>query len=357
MNPTLNINLAKLKYNADYLVDMCRQYNINVAFVTKVFCADRQMVDVLTQSGCQYLADSRLENILSYPKSAKPTMMLRLPSLTQVRDVVAACDISLNSSKEVIIALDKAAKAINKIHQIILMIDLGDLREGILFSDTAAIDSFVSLALSLKNIKLIGIGTNLTCYGSVIPTTTNANQLVQISKYIELKYNIQLQLISGGNSSSLHLMRQGLIPRQITNLRLGESLVLGVETAYCKPIDDMFNDVVTVSAQVIEAFNKPSHPIGEINVNAFGEKVSYIDKGIMKRLILAIGRQDIDSDGLTPIDSNISIIGSSSDHLLLDGTNTNYKVGDVIIFRLNYSATLRAFTSKYLQRNYITDQA
>lgn len=353
MKPTLNINLFKLKHNAEHLVNLCGKYNIEVAFVTKVFSADSRMVEVLINSNCAYLADSRVENITFYPKSSLQTMMLRLPTVSDVNEVVNNCDISLNSSNNVIIALNKAAKAANKVHKIILMIDLGDLREGIMYNDTAAIDSFVSLALSLSNIKLIGIGTNLTCYGSVIPTTTNANQLVQVAKYIEIKYNINLQIISGGNSSSLYLMQQGLLPRQINNLRLGESLVLGVETAYCKKINGMYDDVVTISAEVIEAFNKPSHPIGEIGVNAFGEKIVYQDKGIMKRLILSMGRQDVDSDGLTPLDDKLQIIGSSSDHLIIDATDTQYKVGDIITFKLNYSATLRAFTSKYVQRKYI----
>ncbi|HPG92820.1 MAG TPA: alanine/ornithine racemase family PLP-dependent enzyme, partial [Clostridia bacterium] len=341
MNPTLNINLTKLKTNAETLVKKLSGKNITTAFVTKVFCADKKMVDVLEKTDCAFLADSRIENLIKYGETKKQKMLLRLPSVSEAKRVVRYSDISYNSSSETVIALNKAAAEQNKIHKILLMMDLGDLREGIFFRDANLIDNFVVTVNNCRNIRLAGIGTNITCYGGVLPTQENMGILLDIAKHIEEKYKLKLDIISGGNSSSILFLDSGNMPKEINNLRLGESLVLGVETAKGSRIANTFDDVVTLTAEIIELYVKPSYPIGEQTVNAFGEKGEYIDIGDRKRGILAVGRQDVDFIGLIPLDEKLTIIGASSDHLLVDFTDTkkNYKVGDTVTFKLKYGAT------------------
>ena len=75
------------------------------------------------------------------------------------------------------------------------------------------------------------------------------------------------------------------------------------------------------------------------------------DQGSVSQCILAIGRQDIDPAGLTP-QSGISILGASSDHLIVDSGNysNRMRVGAEIPFQLNYSALLRAMTSPYVNK-------
>ena len=73
---------------------------------------------------------------------------------------------------------------------------------------------------------------------------------------------------------------------------------------------------------------------------------------IMRRAIVAVGRQDVDTDSLQPRDPQIEILGGSSDHLLLDLTHctTVYQVGDRIQFTLGYGSMLKAFTSPYVEK-------
>ena len=101
---------------------------------------------------------------------------------------------------------------------------------------------------------------------------------------------------------------------------------------------------------MVESKVKPSYPIGKIGVNAFGQTVEYTDKGDRLRAIAAVGQQDIDCGGLTPLTPGMEVFGASSDHLLLDVTGCPVQVGDIIRFKVDYSAALRAFTSPYVEK-------
>lgn len=348
--PCVEISLYKIKHNTEKLVGLCKKYKINVAGVTKVFCGEPQIAKIMIDGGVQILADSRIENLIKLKDINIPKMLLRLPMISQAGEVVRYSDISLNSELKTIKELSKKAVELNRKHKIILMVDLGDLREGIFDEDE--IFKVVREILKLEGIELMGIGTNLTCYGGVIPKNENLSRLVKIKKNIEEKFNIRLDVLSGGNSSSLYLLETGEIPQEINQLRLGESIVLGRETAYGKTIKDTFDDCFKLIVEIIEIKEKPSVPIGEIGMDAFGNKPTFIDKGIIKRAICAIGKQDIDLGDIIPYDKYIEILGESSDHLILDITKSenNYDVGDKIEFKLTYGGILKVMTSEYVAK-------
>ncbi|MCL2855630.1 MAG: alanine/ornithine racemase family PLP-dependent enzyme [Defluviitaleaceae bacterium] len=351
MNPKLIVDLKKLEHNGRFLADLCQSHGISVAAVTKVFCAHPQMVQVLAKLPIDYFADSRLENIMAYPKGiTQKTMLLRLPSPGQAKQVVKFCDISLNTEIFTLSKLDEAAKTLGKTHGIVIMVDLGDLREGIFFEHMQKIRDTANFALSRKNLELVGIGTNLTCYGGVLPTAENLGKLSQITEDLRKQPGVYLPIISGGNSSGLYLLEKGQMPASINNLRLGEAIVCGKETAFGQPFPGLKTDVITLHAQIIEIQQKPSKPFGSTNINAFGEAVTFKDKGVQKRMILAVGRQDIGAGDIVCHDTGIEIIGSSSDHLIVDATNSNqdYHIGDELTFSLSYGAILAGFTSKYV---------
>lgn len=356
MYPRLVIDLNKIQNNLDKTIEMVKdKAGCSLMIVTKGYCADEEVYKLLDASNIDYLADSRVQNLKKYVKSKKEKVLLRLPMGSEADDVVRYADISLNSELSTIKKLDEAARKQEKIHKIVLMIDLGDLREGIFFKNEDEIYFTVEEILKLNNVKLVGMGVNLTCYGAVIPKRDNLTQLINIANDIEQKYNLKFEIISGGNSSSLHLIDKNELPEGITNLRVGEAFLLGDETAYSQVLDGFYDDAFVLEAEIIELKEKQSVPIGETGVDAFGNRPVYEDRGIIKRAILAVGKQDVDSDNLHPIDSNIDILGGSSDHLILDVTKSDkeYKVGDVIQFKLAYSSLLRSTTSAYVDRTYV----
>jgi len=354
MYPRLVIDLKKVKNNLDRITEMVKGSGSSLMIVTKGYSADMEIFKILDGSDIDYLADSRIQNLKKYEGAKKERVLLRLPMNSETDEVVKYADISLNSELKTIKNLNESAKRQNKIHKILLMIDLGDLREGIFFKNEDEIYHTVEEILNLKNIELFGLGVNLTCYGAVIPKSDNLSILVEIARKIEKKFDIKLQMISGGNSSSIYLIGRKELTEGINNLRVGEAFLLGGETAYSQKLEGFYDDAFTLEAEIVELKEKQSVPIGETGVDAFGNKPVYEDRGIIKRAIIAVGRQDVDPDALHPIDSKIDILGASSDHLILDISKSDmkYKVGDIVNFKLSYSSLLRATTSGYVDRVY-----
>lgn len=350
MYPRVIINAEKYRHNVRYLLELCHEKGLKMMAVSKVFCADHNLVQILIDEKVDYIADSRIINLASI-KTDIPKVLLRLPSLGEVVEVVKHSDISLNSELSTIIALNDAAKSIGIKHGVIIMIDLGDLREGIF--DLNELYVLLEKSKKLSNISIKGIGVNLTCYGGVIPTPDVLQRLVDIKENVEKKYGIELDIISGGNSSNIELLENDKIPHGINNIRLGESLILGRETAFGNFIDNTYDDVVLLEADIIEVKDKPSVPIGQIGMNAFGKIPTFEDKGVRRRAILAIGKQDVDYTELIPFD-RVNLIGASSDHIIVDVTDSvnAYEVGDTMIFKLTYSSVLSLMTSKYVRKTY-----
>lgn len=361
MYPKLVVNLKKLEDNLNAVATITKDHGkCSLMIVTKGLCADLEMVKmVASNQKVDFLADSRVKNIATYAdivrKAGKKTVLLRIPMHAEVADVVKYVDLSFNSEISTIRLLNEEAAKAGVVHNILLMIDLGDLREGIFFQNEDLIYEAVEEVLKMDNINLYGIGVNLTCYGAIIPKNENLSQLVAIGRKLEEKYGIKLEMISGGNSSSIYLVDKGELPEGINNLRLGESFLLGNDTAYETKLPGTVGDALILQAQIVELKEKPSLPIGEVGVDAFGEKPYYEDRGIMKRAIIAIGKQDTDLGSMTPVDSQIEIMGGSSDHIILDVTHCDkeYKVGDIVEFELGYGGMLKTSTSPYVEREYV----
>lgn len=354
MYPKLIIDLKKLRENLDWLTGECHSIGIKVAVVTKVFCADPEICAVIEESDADGFADSRLQN-LKIIETHKPKQLLRIAMQSEAEDVVRFADISMQSGIETIRMLGAAAEKLRKKHKIILMIDMGDLREGIFFRNEDRIFETAEAIIAEPWLEFFGVGVNLTCYGGIIPDEENVGGLVKFADLLREKYNIPLPIVSGGNSSMMTMLKEHRIPKGVTQLRLGESFVLGNNTETGLPMDELNTDCFVLEAELVEVQPKPSKPIGTSGLNAFGERVTFEDRGPMLRGILAIGRQDVNPDGLTPIDPGVEIIGASSDHLLVNlNRSPNYKVGDTIRFIPDYGALLKLCTAeKYVAREYV----
>ena len=369
MYPKLVIDLKKLKNNIEQIARIAKKEAgcTTLAIVTKGHCADPEIIKIIAENpDVDIIADSRIENIKKYftiietnpagkMPGGKKTMLLRIPMQTELADVAAYVDICQISEIETIRLLNKEAVEKNATVDILLMIDMGDLREGLMFTEREKIHETVSEILSFSNVKLCGISVNMNCYGAIIPQEENLSEFVSIAREIEERHGITMDIVSGGNSGTIYLAEAGKLPEGITNIRIGEGYLQGTESSYAGNVSGAFQDAFTLEAEIVELQIKPSLPIGESGVDAFGHVPYYEDKGMMKRAIIAVGKQDVELDSMTPLDEKIEIMGGSSDHIILDVTNSDYeyKVGDIVAFRLGYSGMLRATTSCYVSRQYI----
>jgi len=352
MKSVLEVNLNKLTHNAEKIVEVCKQNGVSVMGVTKGFGALSPIAEALIKGGVDHLADARIENIIKLKDSPIKKVLLRMPALSEIKEVVKYADVSLNSEIETIKALSNEAEVQNTVHKIILMVDVGELREGIL--PEAVLDT-VKRIRSLKGISIYGVGTTLTCISGVLPDAENLGVLAAMADTIEKLLKYPLQIVSGGNSSSYILVENESMPKRINNLRLGEALLLGRETAYGHRISGTCDDAFILKAEIVELKEKPSLPKGEIGMDAFGKTPKFEDKGDMKRALLAIGIQDIEPDTLIPVDEDVEIIGGSSDYIALDLTHCkkSYVVGDHIEFKLSYGGIMRLFTSEFVVKRMV----
>lgn len=348
--PRLEIDLEKIHHNALTLVARLREHGISVTGVTKAPLGSADIANTLLQAGCSGLGDSRMENIERMRKMNVGAMitLIRSPMLSQVEQVVRFADVSFNTELEVIRKLSSVAQKANRTHGIVLMVELGDLREGIMPDH---LEDAVREVLRLPNLSLKGIGGNLACRSGVSPDSRNMGELSSLADSIERTFGVILSTISGGNSANLNWALSGASTGRINNLRLGEALLLGREPLHRQPIKDLHTDAITLVAEVIESKRKPTRPWGEIAQSAFGEVPPGDDNGSITQSILAIGHQDIDPSGIEP-PPGIEILGASSDHLVVDSSNYHNRLsaGTQIPFQLNYSALLRAMTSPFVTK-------
>jgi predicted amino acid racemase len=348
--PRIEIDLEKISHNAKTLRELYASKSIGIIGVTKVVCGDPAVAEVLVKTGIDTLADSRIINIVRMRQAGIQAqfVLLRTPAPSQAESAVKYADISLNSEISVIKKLSMCAVENNVTHKIILMVELGDLREGLM---PAVLGETVELVNSQKGIILAGIGTNLACFGGVKPDKEKIEHLSSLAGDIEDKFGMTLEFVSGGNSANYDWFMSTEDMGRINNLRLGESIYLGGETLYRKPIPGLFTDAFKLVAEVIESKVKPSKPYGDICQDAFGNVPEFPDRGQIRRVILGIGLQDVLVAGLAPC-MDIDILGASSDHIIIDAKEMDLKVGDEVEFNLNYGALLSSMTSPYVAKSY-----
>ena len=346
--PTLTIDLGKVRENARSVVE--RLPGISVVAVTKVTCGSPQVGRAMLAGGARALGESRLENAerLREAGLTAPIWLLRSPPPELAGETVQLTDVSLQSELETMVALENAAAAAGRRHAIVAMVDLGDLREGML---PDALPAFLERVNAMDHIDIAGIGVNLTCYGAIVPDEDNLGRLAQLGAQSEKQLGRPL-LISGGNSGSIDMAVSGRMPKAVNTLRVGETILLGVDTLTREPTLSLHLDAFTVSAPVIECFVKPSLPQGTSAQDAFGNFPTFTDRGERRRAICALGRQDAPPEGLAPVDPRVVVRGASSDHLILDveAMERPPALGEALTFVPTYAATLQLFTSPYVHK-------
>jgi ornithine racemase len=348
--PTLTVDLSKVRDNARRVVDSLG--GIEVVGVTKVACGSPEVGAALLEGGAVALGESRLENAarLRAAGIAAPIWLLRAPAPGLAGDVVRLCEVSLESEPETVRALDDAAGRQRRRHGVVAMVELGDLREGMMPDDLPA---FASAVEGLEHVDLLGVGVNLTCYGAVCPSPLNLGRLAKLAAAVERQLGRPLRFVSGGNSGSLGMAFAGQMPPAVNTLRIGESILLGVDTLTREPLAlGLHLDAFMVQAPVIECLVKPSLPDGDPGQDAFGLRPVFVDRGLRRRAICALGRQDAPPQGLVPLDPRVEVLGASSDHLLLDVHDVERPpaLGDPLTFVPNYGAVLQLCTSPYVTK-------
>lgn len=350
----ITLNIDKLKNNFQFLDNLFKKRGIQWSVVTKMLCGHKEFLTELLKLDIQQASDSRVSN-LKVIKNINPyieTIYIKPPAKRAIPSVVKYADISMNTEISTIKMISAEAVKQGKTHKVIIMLEMGELREGVLHENFV---NFYEQVFELPNIEVIGIGTNLNCMYGVLPSHDKLIQLSLYKQLIEAKFNRKIKYISGGSSVTIPLIFKKLLPQGVNHFRVGETLYLGTDVYNDSVIEGMEIDLFQFYAQIIELKNKPSVPIGELGTNLEGESIEFSEDmdGLNScRAILDVGLLDVDRQHIQPTDKNINVVGVSSDVTVIDlGTNEKgYKIGDFIEFKMDYTAVLKLLNSRYVDK-------
>jgi predicted amino acid racemase len=354
----VTIDLNKLRHNINIIKGWMKQHGATWTVVTKVLCGHTDVLRALQLLGVRSMGDSRLANLRAIEKIIPgfESWYLRVSDMSSVKEVVGVADVSLNSEISVINALNAEARNGEKTHRVVIMIELGDLREGIL---PGSLVDFYKRVFELSNIEVIGIGANLGCLAGAVPSVDQFMQLALYRELLELKFRHTLPMISGGSSAVLPLLLDGQLPKSINHFRVGEAIFLGTDLVNGGTLPELRDDAIVLEAEIAEIKEKGLVPLSEtasmtpFEGNRRGIDLSPGQRGY--RAIVSVGQLDTDIAGLTPVDPSYQIAGASSDVTVVNiGEEPGgLKVGKTIKFRPNYAALLRLMSGKYVAKEVI----
>lgn len=350
----LKLYKDKLKDNFDFLQEQFRENGVAWGVVSKLLCGNELYLKELIDLGVREIHDSRISNLAKI-KEINPevqTVYIKPSSKRNLAQMVRYADVSLNSELDTIRWISEEAGRQGKTHKVIIMVETGDLREGVMGDHLI---DFYAQVFELPHMEIIGLGTNLNCLNGIMPSADKLIQLCLYKQIIELKFNKKIPWVSAGTSVTLPLMFNKQLPKGVNHFRIGETLYFGLDLFEEKVIEGMHGDVFKLYTEIIEMQEKPLLPSGILAANPQGETVE-IDQSLYGqssfRAILDIGLLDVDPKYLIPDDGEFEILGASSDMLILNlGKNPRgYKVGDVIKFRLKYMGALAVLNSDYIEK-------
>ncbi len=344
--PRLEVDLRVIEANTRSLVDRLAPRGIRVTGVTKACLGSPGVGTAMLAGGARGLGDSRVENLERLGRAIPdaPRTMMRSPMTSQVDAVVRHASTSLNTEKSVLEALSRAASHQGTTHAVVLMVELGDLREGVLAADLVPLARAVT---DMPGLTLAGIGANLACQSGVVPDQAKMQELSGLAVDVEEAVGASLALVSGGNSANLGWALDASDAGRIDDLRIGEAILLGLDPLTRLPVPGLRTDAVVMVAELIEVQVKPAQPWGDLGQATFGAPPVRQGRGPVRQGVLAVGRQDLDQDGLVP-PAGVSVLGMSSDHLVVDLGDHDGAVGDELVFGIGYSGLLRAMTSPFV---------
>jgi len=346
--PRIEINLGSIRSNAKAISAGLNELGIEVLGVTKLVCGDTRISRAICEEGINRLGDSRIKNLqrLSQAGISAELGLLRISHPGEAQEVVKTCSWSMQSQLQTLAALNRAAGDASTSHGVLLMVEMGDLREGALPKELPGLMRFV---LGAGSLYLEGIGVNMACFGGILPSQAFLDQFLSLKRSLEGEFQIHFKTVSFGNSAVL----SQALSRDLCGLnqvRIGEALFLGREPGTGQPLEGLKTDSFRLIGSVLECLEKSREPYGgKRSKNAFGEVVDFEGTKGKFHVLVDLGRQDTNPSSLK--NPEFEIIGGSSDYLVLRSP-VKVDLGSEIIFTGNYEAVLRAMVSPFVKKVY-----
>ncbi|MHA6247825.1 alanine racemase [Pontibacter sp. CAU 1760] len=354
----LKLYREKLKHNYRHLNQVFEKHQIDWGVVTKLLCGNELLLQEVLALGVREIHDSRVSNLKAIKKIAPDvqTVYIKPSPKKSIPEIVQYADVSFETELETIRMLSEESLKQEKTHKIIIMVEMGDLREGVMGDELI---DFYDNVFHLPGISVIGLGANFNCLHGVMPTKDKLVQLSLYKQLIEATFNKTIPWVSGGTSVTIPLLFSHQLPKGINHFRVGEALFFGLNLFTGETFEGMLDDVFELETEIIELTEKPMVPSGLLAENPSGDSYE-VDESLYgktsHRAILDVGLLDVNPKFLLSKNEEFSVIGASSDMLVVElGDNAqNYKVGDSLRFTLRYMGALSLLNSRYVNKEVVS---
>ncbi|MBN1409284.1 MAG: alanine racemase [Spirochaetales bacterium] len=348
--PVLFIDRNKILHNFLFLKKLCSDFKLELVTVAKFCLFNSQIIDSLIDNGAEFIAGVNLFNLRNLKEPIKK-MLLRT-ALSDMKNGIEDCDCVLVSELAMLEALARLPG--QKKPGAILMLELGDFREGIPPDDFI---KFLKKALSIRGVKIAGIGGNLGCLTGRLPDTEMFSIMHDLLQTARAELGCELSTVSMGGTSIFDMFENNWMAEDITQVRMGEAIFFGYNMSARKKLAGFKGDAFIFQAEIIElAEKKIIHSPGRIGYNAFGHKTNPVSPpGMRKRAVLNFGSLAASFHGLSPVDSGVFFAGATHDYSVIDVSECTrkWKVGDRIHFVMNYNSASQAMLNPFVQKKFI----
>jgi ornithine racemase len=347
MYPLITLDLDAIGRATGTLAERLLLRGIELVGVTKAVDGEPAVGQTMLEAGAAGLADSRLPALVRLAAHAlAPLTLLRapqprdIPAAAQIADRVLLCDAPT--------AAAMGARAPGLPVELLLTIDLGDRREGVLPGQAAEAARRLS---GLPGTTLAGVAVNFACLSGQLPSLALFHRAEEVLATVAEAGAIETPLLSLGGSCCLQYLDQ-FKPRFRTEIRSGGGPLYGYDFVSNAPLEGLDRVDPILSATVLESFFKPPAPPGASGLDAFGHvPETALPNDPAWHALVALGRRDCEPQGLRPLIDGAWLAGMTSDVGVLI-TPRELRPGDIVEFGCDYDALVRAVTSPYVARRF-----
>ncbi len=346
--PRLTIDLDAVAENTRLLTARLLDHGLTLLGVTKCVDGEPRVGQAMLEAGCAGLADSRLPSLARLAAaSLGPLTLIRAPQPDEIETVARVADRVLLSDLGA--AGELGRHAAGSPVDVLLTVDLGDRREGVLPDAASAAAAAIA---ALPGVCLVGISVNFACLSGQLPTQDLFRQAEDVLAEVADACAAEPLLSLGGTCVVQHL--DGYHPRFRTEIRSGGGPIYGYDFVSGAGIAGLERTDPVLTAIVLECYRKPPALSGATGFDAFGHvpEVELPDDDANYAL-LSLGRRDCEPGGLRPLLPGSYLAGATSDVSVLI-TPEPLRPGDTVSFAVDYDALVRAVTSPFVTKEFIS---
>ncbi len=348
MMPTVLLNLDALSHNTDIAVAFAKRWGVTVLPVLKAVASHPIVAKTLMEQGITRFGFAECDEPYFFTNNFQAEKhLLCLTPPRQADAVVANFSRNTVTTIEMLQALQQAAHARGKRHEVLVMIDFGDSREGIHPHEAAA---FIECASAFPNLSLCGFGSMFACFGAETPTQSAMERMTALRDLFKEKGIANPVVSAGGSVFCAWVESNG--PGPITELRFGDPFLLGVDLYRQAelPGGSYRQDVCRFCAEVLEVREKKiAEECTSAEYQFVGQDSSFLirKEGLRRRALLDIGFFHIEGKELQCELPGTFIAGCSSGYLALDVTDCPepVAVGQQVFFSGGYWSMSKFFRS------------